>query len=60
MNNNLYSIKEAAELLGISRAYVYYLKNIGKIKAKKIGSQYVVGQKEIDRYKDEHTPKSDS
>jgi len=53
MENKLYSIKEAAELLGISRAYIYLLKDMGKIKVEKIGSQYVISQEEIDHYKQE-------
>ena len=50
MNNEVYSIKEAAKLLGITRAYVYILRDMGKIKVKKIGSQYVITKKEIERY----------
>lgn len=52
MTNKLYSIQEAAELLGVSRSYVYLLKDMGKIKATKIGAQYVIAQEEIDRYRD--------
>jgi len=50
MNDKVYSIKEAAKLLGISRSGVHWLKDTGKIKAEKIGSQYVISQEEIDRY----------
>lgn len=51
MKDKVYSMKEAAELLSISRAYVYYLKMTGLIKAEKIGAQWVISQEEIDRYK---------
>jgi len=54
MKGKLYSIREAAELLGISRAYVYNLKDMGRIKVEKIGAQYVISQEEIDRYKNNH------
>jgi hypothetical protein len=57
---NTISIKGAALLLGISRAYLYYLKDVGDIRVDRIGSRYVIAQKEIDRYKDEHTSKSDN
>lgn len=46
----LYSIKEAAEALGITRSGVHWLKDTGKLKAEKIGEQYVITQSEIDRY----------
>lgn len=51
MKDRDYSIKEAAEILGISRSGVHWLKDTGKIKVKKIGNQYVISQKEIDRYR---------
>ena len=49
--NSYYSIKEAARLLGISRAYVYYLKDTGQISVEKIGAQYVIHKDELERYK---------
>ena len=51
MENKEYSIKEAAKILGITRSGVHWLKDTGKIKARKIGSYYVISQEEIDRYK---------
>ena len=51
MENKVYSIKEAAEILGITRSGVHWLKDTGKIEARKIGSYYVISQEEIDRYK---------
>lgn len=52
MEDKVYSLKEAALLLGVSRAYVYHLKDMGRIKAEKIGAQWVISQEEIERYKD--------
>ena len=46
----VYSIRETAKELGLSRAYVYYLIQTKRLKARKIGAQYTVSQAEIDRY----------
>lgn len=54
MKGKVYSIKEAAEILGMSRSGVHWLKDTGKIKVEKIGEQYVISQEELDRYKDSH------
>jgi len=51
MEDKYYSIKEAAEELNVSRSYVYWLKDTGRINAEKIGAQWVISQEEIDRYK---------
>jgi len=48
----LYSMKEAAQELGISRAYMYYLKDMGRVKAEKIGAQWVITEAEIKRYRE--------
>jgi excisionase family DNA binding protein len=48
----VYSIKEAAKELGISRTWMYYLIQTKRIKSRKIGAQYTVSQAEIDRYRD--------
>lgn len=56
-NLGLYSVREAAELLGFTRSYAYYLIAVGKIKATRIGWQYVISQEEINRYKDSHNDK---
>lgn len=52
MENTLkvYSIREAAIELGVSRTYVYYLRDTGQIKVEQIGAQYVITQDEINRY----------
>lgn len=50
----VYSIKEAAQELGISKSYVYYLIAIKRLRARKIGAQYTLSQAEIDRYSDGH------
>lgn len=51
MENKVYSIKEAARLLGISPTYVYYLRATGGIRAERIGAQWVISHEEIERYK---------
>ena len=51
-----YSIREAALLLGVSRSYVYHLIGLRKLKAEKIGAQYVVTIKELQRYKVAQNP----
>lgn len=54
MDTKVYSMREAAEELGISRAQIYYLKNTRQLQAKRIGAQFVITQEEIDRYKNNH------
>lgn len=48
----VYSIREAATELGVSRSWVYYLIQTRRIKARKIGAQYTITQGEIARYRD--------
>jgi len=50
----VHSIKEAADMLGVSRTWMYYLIHTRRIKARKIGAQYTISQAEIDRYRDGH------
>ena len=50
MNEKVYSIKEATQILGMTRSGVHWLKDTGKIKAEKVGEQYVISQEEINRY----------
>ena len=45
------SITEAAKRLGVSRSYVHYLKDTKQIKAHKIGEQWAIAEKELERYK---------
>lgn len=59
MKDKVYSMKEAAEELGVSRPYVYYLRDTGQIKAEKIGAQWTISQEEIDRYKNSHLASKD-
>lgn len=54
METKYYSMKETAERLRLSRAFVYYLKDTGKLKVEKIGNQYVVSQKAIEEYQNNH------
>lgn len=51
MNNKYYSVKDAAKELEVSRAYIYYLRDTNQLKLEKIGSQYVISQEELDKYK---------
>jgi len=50
----VYSIREAAGILGFSRNYVYLLIQMKRIRARKIGAQYTISQAEIERYRDGH------
>ena len=50
------SIKQVAKDLGVSRSYVYQLIGLRKLKAEKIGAQYVVTIKELQRYKVAQNP----
>ena len=54
MKPKFYSLREAADKLGVSRAFVYYLKDTKKLKAEKIGHQYVVSEKAIEEYQNNH------
>ena len=46
----LLSIKQAADKLGKSRQYVWLLIKMGKLKARKVGSRYIVTQVQLDKY----------
>jgi len=48
----IYSIKQAAAELKVSKSYVYYLVATKRLRARKIGAQYTLSQVEIDRYRD--------
>ena len=45
--NKFYSISEIAKHLGVTRQYVWFLIQTGKIKAEKVGKCYIVGEKEL-------------
>ena len=47
-----YSVREASLFLGFSRSYIYYMINTGKIKAEKLGSQFVIPEQEIERFQE--------
>ena len=51
MDSKYYSIREAAELLGVSRGYIYHLKDTHRLNVEKIGFFLVVSEEEINRYK---------
>jgi len=53
MVTKFYSMKEVAAMLGISRAYLYYLKDTRKLKVQKIGAQFVVAEREVERIRAE-------
>lgn len=50
MEQKLYSVKQAAELLGVSASYAYLLIRLGELHAEKIGAQYVISAEEVERY----------
>jgi len=56
METRYYSMKEAAEILGVSRTWMYYLKETRRIRVEKIGAQYVVSEAELHRYKQHKEP----
>ena len=49
----LYTVKETAEILKISRMTVYALIKEGKLRAKKFGRAYIIQGKDIRRCLDE-------
>lgn len=53
------SMKEAAEKLGVSRSYVHLLKNTRQLKAQRIGKQWVISEKELERYKSTRNQKTE-
>lgn len=57
MRTKYYSMREAAKELGVSRAFVYYLKDTKRLKVEKIGEQFVVSQKAIDEYRNNNSSK---
>jgi excisionase family DNA binding protein len=58
MATKYYSIREVAAMLGISRPYVYYLQATRKLKAQKVGAQWIIPAKEVERLKRERTGES--
>ena len=52
MDSKYYSVREAAELLGVSRGYIYHLKDTRRLKVEKIGFFLVISEEEIKRYKE--------
>ena len=50
MEQKLYSVKQAARLLGFSPSYLYLLIQLGELRAEKIGAQYVISGEEVERY----------
>ncbi len=46
-----YTTSETADILGITRAYVWSLIRQGRIKAKKLGRDFVVTPKELEHLK---------
>lgn len=45
--NNIISLTDAAELLGISRVALFNQIKAGKVKAKKIGNMYVINKDDL-------------
>lgn len=50
---NLYTIKEATELLKLHRNSVFTMVKDGRIRAKKLGNKYVITESEIKRLRGE-------
>jgi len=48
----LYSVREAAKQIGITRSYAYLLIQMRRLKAQRIGAQFVISDKEIERFKE--------
>ena len=53
MATKYYSMAEVAVMLGISRAHLYHLKDLRRLKVQKIGAQFAVSAKEVERLKAE-------
>ncbi len=49
--DDLMSLREAAEYLGLTRTQVYRHVNAGRIKTSLIGSMQVVDRQELDRFR---------
>jgi len=47
---NLISVRQTADQLGLSRVQVFNLIRAGKIPARKVGRNYVINQRELDDY----------
>ncbi len=47
-NKNYYTVKELADILGISRVAVFNKIKKGQIKAEKMGRNYIIYKKDID------------
>lgn len=60
MATKYYSMAEVAAMLGISRPYVHYLKDTRKIKAVRIGAQWAISEKEVERFKRERNGDKDA
>jgi len=51
--NKLYTVSEAAELVGLDSPQILYRIKTGKIKAEKVGWMWVIDKEELDRYIEE-------
>lgn len=49
-NEPIYKPKEVAEILGMSRAEVYNLIGLGKLRAVKYGSHWRIYKKDLDKH----------
>ena len=45
-----YSISESAKLLKISRVAVWYAVNQGRLPARKVGHQWIIGADDLENY----------
>ncbi len=48
INKNYYTVKELADIMGLSRIAIFNRIKSGKIKAEKIGRNYIIYKKDLD------------
>ena len=51
IQEKLYTVKEAAEILGVGRQRVYDLINAGRLSARKIGRDIIISESELENIK---------
>lgn len=48
-NKNYYTVKELADIMGLSRITIFNRVKSGKIKAEKIGRNYIIYKKDLEK-----------
>ena len=59
MATKYYSMAEVAVMLGISRSYLHQLKNARRLKVKRVGFQFEVSEREVERLRQERNGDKD-